>query len=111
MDDVKFYLILKNTVSVTTAAQPYSLRNGVAPPLFVGEVMGYILLSAATWIYSGKHFWVACGAPPIFGRLPKVGGNSSLQNLHSSTCIREIQRPPLEAPNFVFTVPDNGLLG
>ena len=49
MDDVKFYLILKNIVSVTTAAQPYILlRNGVAPPLFVGEFMGYILLSAAT---------------------------------------------------------------
>jgi hypothetical protein len=52
LDDVKFYRILKNIVSITTAAQPYSLRNGVAPPLFVGEVTGYILLSEATSIFS-----------------------------------------------------------
>lgn len=58
-------------------------------------------------------FCVACGAPLIFGNLPRVAGweqysaEPLLIHLHHGNS----PSPPSEASNLVFTVVDSGVLG
>ena len=81
LDDVKFYCILKNIVSITTAAQPYSLRNGVAPPLLVRLwVTSYYLRQRVS---SAKHF------------LGSLWGSSDLWKASTGGWEQQPAEPPL----------------
>ena len=81
LDDVKFYCILKNIVSITTAAQPYSLRNGVAPPLLMRLwVTSYYLRQR---VYSAKHF------------LGSLWGSSDLWKTSTGGCEQQPAEPSL----------------